>query len=189
MPYEKPRFSDRIFRMALAVLPSDFRGSYGNEMHRVFREQEREASEKEGFAGLMKLWWDTLAGLLRTGPREHWEMLKQDVAYALRMMRKNVGFTLVAVLTLALGIGANTAIFSVVNAVLLSPLPYPKGDQLVILRQQAQKQAIDDLAFSVKEIQDYRAQNESFSGVAEYHTMSFTLLGRDEPLRVQTGVV
>src|SRR5580658_1662661 len=189
MSDEKPNLSDRVFRMALAVLPSDFRGNYGNEMHRVFREQQREAGEKEGFGGLMKLWWDTLSGLLKTGPREHWEILKQDTFYALRMMRKNFGFTIVAVLTLALGIGANTAIFSVVNAVLLSPLPYPKGGQLVILRQEAQKQGIDDLAFSVKEIEDYRAQNGTFSGVAEYHTMSFTLLGRDEPLRVQTGVV
>jgi predicted permease len=189
MTDEKPRFSDRIFRMALAVLPSDFRANYAGEMQRVFHEQQREAGEKEGFAGLLKLWWETLTGILTTAPREHWEMLKQDVSYALRMMRKNYGFTLVAVLTLALGIGANTAIFSVVNAVLLSPLPYPKGGQLVILRQQAEKQGVDDLAFSVKEIQDYRSQNGTFSGVAEYHSMTFTLLGRDEPLRVQTGVV
>ena len=189
MANEKSRFSTRIFRMALAVLPSDFRGDYGGEMERVFAEQQREAGEKGGFGGLMKLWWETLTGLLKTGPREHWEMLTQDVFYALRMMRKNFGFTLVAVMTLALGIGANTAIFSVVNAVLLSPLPYPKGGELVILRQQAPKQGIDDLAFSVKEIEDYRSQNGSFSGVVEYHTMTFTLLGRDEPLRVQTGVV
>ncbi len=189
MPDDRPRISDRIFRMALAVLPSDFRGNYANEMHRVFREQQREAGERDGFAGLIKLWWETLTGLLTTGPREHWEILKQDVFYALRMMRKNFGFTIVAVLTLALGIGANTAIFSVVNAVLLSPLPYPKGRELVILRQQAQKQGVDNLAFSVKEIEDYRAQNGTFSGVAEYHSMTFTLLGRDEPLRVQTGVV
>ena len=189
MTDEKPRFSDRIFRMALAVLPSDFRGNYGGEMERVFAEQQREAGEKGGFGGLMKLWWETLTGLLKTGPREHWEMLKQDVFYAMRMMRKNFGFTLVAVFTLALGIGANTAIFSVVNAVLLSPLPYPKGGELVILRQAAPKQGIEDLGFSVKEIEDYRSQNGSFSGVVEYHTMTFTLLGRDEPLRVQTGVV
>jgi len=186
---EKPKFSDRIFRMALAVLPADFRSSYGGEMQRVFHEQQREAGEKEGFGGLMKLWWETLTGLLKIGPHEHWEMLKQDMAYALRMMRKNYGFTLVAVLTLGLGIGANTAIFSVVNAVLLSPLPYPKGGELVILRQQAQKQGLDDISFSVKEVEDYRKQNETFSGVAEYHSMTFTLLGGEEPLRVQTGVV
>ncbi len=187
--WNRPKFSDRIFRLALAVLPADFRSNYGGEMQRVFHEQQREAGEKEGFGGLMKLWWETLTGLLKIGPHEHWEMLKQDMAYALRMMRKNYGFTLVAVLTLGLGIGANTAIFSVVNAVLLSPLPYPKGGELVILRQQAQKQGLDDISFSVKEVQDYRNQNETFSGVAEYHSMTFTLLGGEEPLRVQTGVV
>ncbi len=189
MAEEKPRISDRLFRMVLAVLPADFRGNYGGEMQRVFREQRLEAEEKGGFAGILKLWWETLAGMLKTGPREHWEILKQDVAYALRIMRKNLGFTTVAVLTLALGIGANTAIFSVVNAVLLSPLPYPKGNELVIVRQQTQSVGMDDIGFSVKEVQDYRAMNGSFSGLVEYHTMTFTLLGGAEPLRVQTGVV
>ncbi len=105
------------------------------------------------------------------------------------MMRKNPGFTAVAILTLALGIGANTAIFSVVHSVLLRPLPYPQGQQLIFIRQQETKLGIPDISFSVKEIEDYRAQNRTLSGLVEYHAMSFTLFGHGDPERVRTGVV
>src|SRR5271163_2759887 len=105
------------------------------------------------------------------------------------MMRKNLWFTAVAILTLALGIGANTAIFSVVRSVLLRPLPYPQGQQLVFIRQQEKKIGVEDLSFSVKEITDYRAQNRTLSGLVEYHAMSFTLFGHGDPERVRTGVV
>src|SRR6202040_361463 len=106
---------------------------------------------------------------------------KHDCTYSFRMMRKNWGFTAIAVLTLALGIGANTAIFSVVHAVLLRPLPYPEGHQLIFIRQQAQKEGIDDIGFSVHEIQDYREQNRTLSGLVEFHTMSFILFGHGDP--------
>src|SRR6201984_2125345 len=115
--------------------------------------------------------------------------LLQDVRYALRMLGKSPGFTAVAVLTLALGIGANTAIFSVVHSVLLRSLPYPQGQQLIFIRQQEKKLGVEDLSFSVKEITDYRAQNRTLSGLVEYHAMSFTLFGHGDPERVRTGVV
>jgi putative ABC transport system permease protein len=105
------------------------------------------------------------------------------------MMGKNAGFTAVAILTLALGIGANTAIFSVVHSVLLRSLPYPQANQLIFIRQQEKKLGIEDLSFSVKEIEDYRAQNRTLSGLVEYHAMSFTLFGHGDPERVRTGVV
>src|SRR5580692_6979622 len=182
-------FSKRMFRALLRVLPADFRSDYGREMEHAFDDQEREARDRSGAVGVVRVWWETLAGIFTTAPREHWEMLQQDVGYALRTMHKNLGFTCLAVLTLALGIGANTAIFSVVHGVLLRPLPYPQGQQLVFLRQQAQKEGIDDTGFSVHEIEDYRQQNHSLAGLVEYHAMSFILYGHGDPDRVRTAVV
>jgi putative ABC transport system permease protein len=113
----------------------------------------------------------------------------QDLRYGLRSLRANPGFTLVVILTLGLGIGANTAIFSVVNAVLLRPLPYASGEQLVALQQEAPAAGIEYLGLSPLEVIDYRAASDTLDGVVEYHSMNFTLLGGVEPQRVTTGVV
>jgi putative ABC transport system permease protein len=182
-------FSQRLFRALVRVLPFDFRTNYEGEMEGVFREQQREVEERGSVLGALKLWKETIVGIFTTAPREHWQILKSDCGYACRMMQKNPGFTAVAILTLALGIGANTAIFSVVHSVLLRPLPYPQAQQLIFIRQQEKKLGIEDLSFSVKEIEDYRAQNRTLSGLVEYHAMSFTLFGHGDPERVRTGVV
>ena len=118
-----------------------------------------------------------------------WETLVQDLRYGARSLRRNPGFTAVAVLTLGLGIGANTAVFSVVRGVLLRPLPYARGEQVLALHQPVPQAGISDLGFSVKEVADYRALTPSLEDVVEYHSMNFTLLGGDEPQRVRTGVV
>ena len=178
--------SDRIFQRLLYVLPFDFRGEYGADMEETFR-QQREHADRGG--RLFRLWRDTAVDLFRTAPREHLSVLSQDVRYALRILRKNLGQTIAAVLILGLGIGANTAIFSVVNSVLLRPLPYTDGAHLVTIRQQALRAGIPDLRFSVSEIEDYRQRAHSVAGVAEYHSMEFTLFGRGEAQRVMTGVV
>jgi len=117
------------------------------------------------------------------------ESLGQDIRYGIRVLLKNRGFTLAAVITLALGIGANTAIFSVIYGVLLRPLPYRDGEQLVVVHQQARLAKVDDMGFSAKEVLDYRDQNKTMDSVVEHHSMSFILFGREEPERVQTGVV
>jgi predicted permease len=139
--------------------------------------------------GIARMWWTTITDIVRMAPREHVSVLAHDTQFALRMMRKNLGYTLAAVLILGLGIGANTSIFSVVNSVLLRPLPYAHGNQLVILRQQATRAGVTDMPFSVSDINDYRQRNRSLSAIVEYHAMTFTLLGGTEPHRVRTGVV
>ena len=117
------------------------------------------------------------------------ESVWRDVRYGLRVLRRSPGFTLAAVLTLALGIGANTAIFSVIYGVLLRPLPYREGERLVVVRQQARLNNASSLGFSVPEFFDYRDQNKTMESMVEHHSMNFILYGRDEPERVQTGVV
>jgi putative ABC transport system permease protein len=188
-PSSNLSLSQRVFRALLRALPADFRANFGHEMEGIFAEQKRDVDERGGPLDFLRLWWETLSGIFHTAPREHWDILKQDCSYAFRMTRKNVGFATIAVLTLALGIGANTAIFSVVRAVLLRPLPYPEGQQLVFIRQQAQREGIDDIGFSAHEIQDYREQNRTLSGVVEYHNMSFILFGHGDPDRVRAAVV
>ncbi|HET8648354.1 MAG TPA: ABC transporter permease, partial [Vicinamibacteria bacterium] len=125
--------------------------------------------------------------------RESWgirflETLGQDLRYGARSLRRNPGFTGVVALTLGLGIGANTAVFSVVRGVLLRPLPYARGQEVVALHQPALSGA-GDIGFSVKEVKDYGALTPSLEDVVEYHSMNFTLLGGPEPQRVRTGVV
>ncbi len=115
--------------------------------------------------------------------------LRQDLAYGLRGLRRNPGFSAVVVLTLALGIGANTAIFSVVQGVLLRDLPYAQPDRLVLVNQAAPKAGQPSLGFSVPDFMDFRAKNRAFAALSEYHSMHFILLGRAEPERVRTGVV
>ena len=107
----------------------------------------------------------------------------QDIRYAARMLRKNPGFTFVAVLTLALGIGANTAIFSVVNAVLLRPLPYLHPDRLVLLSESSKQ--VPDMSFSMADFDDWRSMSSVFESTVAYQPGSVTLTGQGEPEELQ----
>ena len=117
------------------------------------------------------------------------EQLLQDLRFGVRSLLKYPVYSAVVILILALGIGANTAIFSVVHGVLLRPLPYPQEDRLVILRQSATLIDLEDVHVSAVEMADYRARSRALSDLVEHHTMPFTLLDRGVPHRVQTGVV
>jgi putative ABC transport system permease protein len=134
-------------------------------------------------------WVQMLIEFFRTPPARHLEMLRQDCKYAWRMMTKSPGFTTIAIITLGLGVGVNTAIFSVVHGIILRPLPYTRAEELVILRQMSLKSGTAEMTFSVPEINDYRKQNTTLRQMVEYHRMRFILFNKNNAERVRTGVV
>ena len=113
--------------------------------------------------------------------------LIQDLKFGLRMLAKNPGFTAVAVLTLALGIGANTALFSVVNGVLLKPLRYAEPDRLVAVYSRDANFATSSISYP--NFLDWVRDNRSFSSLAAYRSDSFTLTGMGEPERVAADMI
>ncbi len=113
--------------------------------------------------------------------------LWQDVRYGARMLLKNPGITFVVILALALGIGANTAIFSVVNAVLLRPLPYHESERLVFLNERSA--VLDEMSISYPNFTDWRNQNHVFEKIGVYNRNSYNLTGYGEAERIPTGQV
>jgi len=114
------------------------------------------------------------------------ENIVRDVSYSLRVLLKNYAFTIVVILTLALGIGANTAIFSFANGILLRPLPYPRSDRLAVIDETALKRGIDSMSVSFPNFLDWREQNHVFEDIATYYgTSRFSLSGAGEPVEIR----
>ena len=127
-------------------------------------------SESLGLAGALGVFW-------------------RDLIYAARSLAKVKGLSITVIVTLALGIGANAAIFTLVRGVLLRPLVNRDESRLIYLRQSARGLGVDNVAFSVPEIQDLRERMKSFSALGDFSTIGFTLQGLGEPREVRAGVV
>jgi len=122
--------------------------------------------------------WDTF----RTASEEHAFMLIQDVKFALRTLARSPLFAIAAILTIALGIGADTAIFSVVDHVLLRPLPFPQSERLLAVRLPHPTE--HDVALSVADFLDWRSQNQTVQSLCAYTNRVFTLGGVGEPVMI-----
>ncbi len=116
------------------------------------------------------------------------ESLYRELRLAARGLLRAPVFATAAILTLALGIGANTAVFSVVRGVLLRPLPHADGERLVYLRHSAERAGIENVLFSVPEIMDYRSAG-ALTGIAEFSAGSFNLTARGEPQQILAGII
>lgn len=128
---ERRCWSARAFRRLIRLYPGEFRDEYGREVALVFADRYRDASNSWQRA---RVWLEAVFGLLMEAPKEHGRMTLRDLRYALRLMRRSPGFTSAAVVTLALGIGANTAIFQLIDAVRLRTLPIAIPDELAEVR-------------------------------------------------------
>src|SRR5258708_28886834 len=117
------------------------------------------------------------------------ELFLHDLAVALRSLSRAKGLSLTVIITLALGIGANAAIFSLVRGVLLRPLVNRDENRLIYIRQSAPGLGEDNSSFSVPEIQDMKASVHSLSEVGDFSVIGFTLLGLGEPREIQGGVI
>ena len=179
---------ERFFDALLRLFPADFRERFAGEMRILFRDQHLDARDA-GRLAYVRFFWDTCLGLVATAFREHREILFQDADYALRLMRRDLSFTILVIAILGMAIGASTAAFMAANAILIQPLPFSGGNHLIHLQQRRPAIGVENMSFSVKEIEDYRSQNRTLDSVVEFHEMTFSLLGGREPVRVDTGVV
>src|SRR5262245_50359359 len=127
------KFHERLFSALMRLLPAEFRGDYEREISATFRAERRAAT---GRLALARLWVATIGDIFRTAPGEHLDLLRRDLSYTFRMLMRRPTLTATAIVTLALGVGANTAIFSVVNGVLFAPLPYRDADRVVVIEEQ-----------------------------------------------------
>jgi predicted permease len=175
--------SDRFFRRLLRLFPAEFRGDFGDEMTDMFRDQHRDAV-RAGPMAMTSLWWDTIRGVASTAPREHFDLLRGDVRYALRNLRRNPAFTIVAVLALAVGIGANTAVFTFVNGVLLRALRYQNPGELVAIYEKLPGAPVPKFDFSPPDYEFMRGAARSYTGMFAYRNQSLELSGVAEAQRV-----
>jgi predicted permease len=146
-------------------------------------EEEAQAAARRAFGNVMQ----TKERFYESNRWLWWDHFWPDVRYGARMLRKSPGFAVIAILTLAIGIGANTALFSVVNGVLFNPLPYAQPDRLVALF--ARSNQFNKFSISYPNFLDWSRQNHSFSSLAAFRGETFTLTGIGEPERLDANMV
>jgi len=171
----------RGYAWLLAVYPKEFREKYGIPMTQVFRDRCREEFSRRGNRGLLRLSFHTFFDLLRSAAEQHADRLSQDIRFGSRALMKSPGFTAMAVLTLAFGIGANGAVFNALSAALL-PLPYHEPDRLALAWEFATNASVAHYA-------DWEKHNQVFEGTASCSWGGVDLTGEERPARLMRGRV
>ncbi|TDI46132.1 MAG: ABC transporter permease [Acidobacteria bacterium] len=173
-----------LYAILLRLYPAAFRDEYGEEMHLVLRDR---LSASSGLVALLVVWFDVITDTVQNAFRIHWDLLRQDMRYTMRTLARSPGFALTAVTVTALGIGANTAVFSIADHVFLRPLPFADGERLVKLWENVPRYT--RLELSPANYRDWRSASTSFESMAAFHMQSVNLIGEGDPLRLNGWAV
>lgn len=177
----RPLLYERVYRALLSLFPFEFRGDFGAAMAADFRDQRRDAEGQPG--GLRRLWARTIVDVIRSAPREHLDIVWRDAVYACRVLGKHPIASATAVLSLAIGIGLNSAVYSVVSGVLWRSLPFVGSEQLVsigtVTPSRPQPEQVRD-----ESLLDLRERTQTLEAVSGYSIRDFTIVAPGEPTRV-----
>src|SRR6185436_528038 len=173
----------RLYRALLHLYPAAFRAEYGAELCALFARARRNASG----LGVFTLWLGTGAEVIGNAAAVHWDILRQDLHYAVRTLARARGFALTAILIVGLGIGATTAAFSVTDFVLLRPLPFPESDRLVKVWQK--QPGYRRMELSPVNYRDWIELATSFERIGGDTDLAANLVGQGEPQRVDGAMV
>ena len=173
----------RLYSALLYLLPSSFRAAYGSEMRAIFAARLRRATRRERVG----LWIDAVGDVLSSALASHWDILRQDLVYSVRTLTRAPSFAITAILVTALGIGANTAAFSVADFVLVRPLPYGDAERLVKLWQRPSSGGRNEVSPPL--FHDWKTSSRSFERMGAFHGTAVNLVGRGDPVRLEGSAV
>jgi predicted permease len=166
----------RTYRRFLRLLPFEFRADFGRDMEQAFADENEDVRSRRSTQLTIAFWIRTLRDFARTAPRQHWDILRQDLRVGTRMIARSPGFALAAILTLALGIGGSTGIFSVVYAVVLRPLSFPESERVVRIgwRRQAEDRNLSLFPMSFSQYRTLEERTTAFETLGASHHDSLT---------------
>jgi predicted permease len=167
----------RLYRALLRLYPASFRNEYGEEMCAIHAQRLRGSNP-------ILVWMETIFEILYNAVRVHLDILAQDLRYAARTLGRTPGFTLTAIVVAALGIGATTAAFTMVDHVLIRPLPFPDPDRIVKLFEDHSYAGISTSDVSPANYRDWKSSATSFESMGAYRGLSVNLIGRGEPRQI-----
>jgi predicted permease len=168
-----------FYRLLLHLYPSSFRAQYGEEMSAIFA---LSLSQSSGPLARCKLWLTALAEISGNASALHWEIARRDLYHSARSLLRSPGFALTAILLVTVGVGANVAVFTLTDFVLVRPLPFPHPEQLMKVWESPP--GYSRMELSPANYRDIVASNTSFSELAAYNGISMSMVGQGEPQRV-----